>query len=87
MLPGRARRRSAEAARHPPEREELLRKLDKAIEPLDVAGLRDTGRRNWHPVRAEDLLAGACKLGATREQVEDFLDQSGFFAPAAREMS
>ncbi|HEX5854214.1 MAG TPA: FAD-dependent oxidoreductase [Thermoanaerobaculia bacterium] len=64
------------------EREELLRKIDRAIEPLDVAGLRDDARRNWHPVRAEDLVAGAHKLGATPEQVEDFLDHSGFFAPA-----
>ncbi len=63
------------------EREELLRTTDRAIEPLDVAGLRDPGRRNWHPVRAEDLLAGAPKLGATREQVAAFLDHSGFFEP------
>ena len=65
------------------EREDLLRRIDRAIEPLDVAGLRDTGRRNWHPVRAEDLVAGAHKLGATREQVEDFLGRSGFFAPVS----
>ena len=69
------------------ERDELLQRIDRAIEPLDVAGLRDACRRNWHPVRAEDLLAGAHKLGATREQVEDFLDHSGFFAPAARELT
>ncbi len=68
----------------PREREELLGQIDSAIEPLDVAGLRDAGRRNWHPVRAEDLVAGAHKLGATRELVEDFLDTSGFFVPASR---
>lgn len=66
------------------EREELLGKIDRAIEPVDVAGLRDAGRRNWHPVRAEDLVAAAHKLGVTRKQVEDSLDHSGFFAPTAR---
>ena len=79
----------AAAARGGPtsqQREELLRKIDRAIEPLDVAGLRDAGRRNWHPVLAEDLVAGAHKLGATREQVEDFLDHSGCFAPTGIEM-
>ncbi|HSP95160.1 MAG TPA: hypothetical protein VLU06_11450, partial [Thermoanaerobaculia bacterium] len=65
------------------EREELLRRIDRAIEPLDVAGLRDAARRNWHPVRAEDLVAGAHKLGATREQIENFLNCSGFFAPTS----
>jgi FADH2 O2-dependent halogenase len=64
------------------EREGLLQGIDRAIEPFDVAGLRDASRRNWHPVRAEDLLAGAPKLGATREEVENFLDNSGFFALA-----
>ena len=65
------------------ERDELLQRIDRAIEPLDVAGLRDAARRNWHPAAKEDLVAGAPKLGATREQVEDFLDHSGFFAPAS----
>ena len=64
------------------EREDLLEMIDRAIEPLDVAGLRDADRRNWHPVRAEDLVAGAPRLGATREEVEAFLERSGFFAPA-----
>jgi tetracycline 7-halogenase / FADH2 O2-dependent halogenase len=72
---------SARGGPTPEEREELLRKIDIAIKPLDVAGLRDAGRRNWHPVLAEDLLAGAPKLGATREQVAAFLDHSGFFEP------
>src|SRR6266542_759630 len=66
------------------EREELLRKIDRAIEPLDVAGLSDAGRRNWYPVRAEDLVAGAHKLGATPDEVENFLERSGFFAPTTK---
>ena len=66
------------------EREELLRKIDRAIEPLDVAGLSDAGRRNWYPARAEDLVAGAHKLGATPDEVENFLERSGFFAPTTK---
>ncbi len=66
------------------EREELLRKIDRAIEPLDVAGLSDAGRRNWHPVRAEDLVAAASRLGATPAEVENFLHRSGFFAPTTQ---
>lgn len=74
----------AALALSPANRERLLRRIDRAIEPLDVAGLRDGGRRNWHPVLAEDLLGAVHKLGATREQVEDYLDRSGFFAPATQ---
>ena len=63
------------------EREELLRKIARAIEPLDIAGLCDSSRRNWHPVLAEDLLAGAAKLRVETAVVKGFLDRSGFFAP------
>ncbi len=65
------------------EREALLERIDRAIEPVDVGGLRDRSRRNWHPVLAEDLLAGASKLSATRAEVEELLESSGFYAPSA----
>jgi FADH2 O2-dependent halogenase len=61
------------------EREELLATIARAIEPLDVAGLSDPSRRNWHPVLAADLRAGAEKLGVATKDVEDYLDRSGFF--------
>jgi tetracycline 7-halogenase / FADH2 O2-dependent halogenase len=60
------------------QRKELLRDLARAIEPLDVAGLGDAGRRNWHPVLAGDLLAAADKLDATRPEIEALLARSGF---------
>jgi FADH2 O2-dependent halogenase len=50
------------------------------IEPFNVAGLGDSARRNWYPVEANDLLCGASKLGAAREEILEFLDRSGFWA-------
>lgn len=64
--------------RTPGERKDLLRRLARAIEPLDIAGLGDASRRNWHPVLAADLLAGADKLSATPAEIERFLERSGF---------
>ena len=61
------------------QRNDLLRRLARAIEPLDVAGLGDPDRRNWHPILAEDLLAGAHKLSATRSDIEGLLQRSGFY--------
>ena len=46
-------------------RTRLLDDIDRAIEPFDIAGLRDRSRRDWYPVLAADLVAGAPKLGAT----------------------
>jgi len=65
--------------RTPAQRKDLLRQLARAIEPLDVAGLGDPSRRNWHPVLADDLLAGADKLSATRAEIERLLERSGFY--------
>ncbi|HKA37985.1 MAG TPA: FAD-dependent oxidoreductase [Thermoanaerobaculia bacterium] len=65
------------------DREDLLRRIAAAIEPIDIAGLGDRGRRNWHPVLASDLLSGAGKVGASGEEIESLLERSGFLAPAA----
>jgi tetracycline 7-halogenase / FADH2 O2-dependent halogenase len=73
-------RRALEDSRDEASRGELLVRIRAAIEPLDVAGLSDETRRNWHPVRAQDLLEGAGKLGASRGEVESLLVRSGFFA-------
>ena len=49
-----------------------------AIEPWNVAGLLDPARRNWYPVLASDLRAGAAKLGGSERGVESLLARSGF---------
>ncbi len=61
-------------------REALLTTIRRAIEPFDVIGLSDPSRRNWYPVLPEDLLAGAHKLGATREEIEALLERIGIAA-------
>ena len=62
-------------------RTELIDDIFRALEPVDVAGLSDRGRRNWHPVEARDLLNGAGKLGVTEADVARLLARCGFFAP------
>jgi tetracycline 7-halogenase / FADH2 O2-dependent halogenase len=59
-------------------RERLIARIDAAIDPKDVAGFRDRSRRDHYPVRAEDLVAGAAKLGATGPEIERLLERSGF---------
>ncbi len=60
-------------------RARLERAIDEAVAILDVAGLGDASRRNWHPVDAQPLYDGAWKLGATRVQIERTLKETGFF--------
>jgi FADH2 O2-dependent halogenase len=48
------------------------------IERIDLAGLLDESRRNWHSARAEDLFANAHKIPATREEIETMLRCCGF---------
>jgi len=59
-------------------RDELLKMIDRAIEPFDIAGLLDRSRRDWYPALAEDLLASASKLQATTGEVEVLLERCGF---------
>jgi FADH2 O2-dependent halogenase len=59
-------------------REALLARIDIAIEPFDIAGLRDRTRRDWYPALAEDLIAGASKLDASAEDIDRLLARSGF---------
>ena len=63
----------------PTQRGMWMDRISEAIEPLDVAGLADRSRRNWHPVEAEPFLACAHKLRATRTEAEAMLVESGFF--------
>jgi FADH2 O2-dependent halogenase len=59
-------------------RRALEARIDRAIEPFDIAGLLDRTRRDWYPVRADDLVASAPKLGATSTEIERLLQRSGF---------
>jgi hypothetical protein len=75
-------RACAQAAREPSispaEREALFARIDRAIEPFDIAGLRDRSRRGWYPVLAEDLIEAAPKLRVTSEEIQRLLERSGF---------
>jgi FADH2 O2-dependent halogenase len=62
------------------ESDELARDILKAIEPFNIAGLGRTERRNWYPVDGEDLLDGAGKLGASRDEISALLQRCGFYA-------
>jgi FADH2 O2-dependent halogenase len=59
-------------------RAELLSRIDEAIAPYDVAGLGDRSREDRYPVRAEDLLAAAPRLGARPQELEALLERCGF---------
>jgi len=61
-------------------RTELIDDIFRALEPVDVAGLSDHSRRNWHPVEARDLLNGAGKLGVREADLVELLVRCGFFA-------
>ena len=63
-------------------RTRLFAEIDQAIEPFDIAGLRDRSRRDWYPVLAADLVAGAPKLGATAREIGVLLARSGFAGEA-----
>lgn len=58
-------------------RRALEERIDRAIEPFDIAGLRDRTRLDWHPVRPADLLASADKLSATPADILHLLKRSG----------
>jgi tetracycline 7-halogenase / FADH2 O2-dependent halogenase len=62
----------------PSAREVLFARIDAAIAPYDVAGLRDGSRRDWYPVLASDLLAAAPRLGIDREDAQRLLERAGF---------
>lgn len=58
-------------------RDALLTRIDRAIEPFDTAGLLDTSRRDWYPVLAADIIAGAPKLEASADDVRRLLERCG----------
>lgn len=62
-----------------PSRVELLDDIFRAIEPIDVAGLSNRSRRNWHPVDGQSLLNSAHKLGAEETEIRQMLARCGLF--------
>lgn len=78
---GPASARVLERARNWPKgqgTEALVEDIYRVIEPIDVAGLSVRARRNWFPVEANDLLAAAHKVHASREEILAMLDRCGF---------
>jgi tetracycline 7-halogenase / FADH2 O2-dependent halogenase len=57
----------------PARRTELLEQIHRAIEPVDVAGFSDRTRRNWYPVRAQDLRDAGSRLGVAPIEIENLL--------------
>ena len=60
--------------------EALRERVYRLIEGFDVAGLRKRPGDHCYPVLAEDLFAGAGKLGATAGEIEGLLERAGFYA-------
>jgi tetracycline 7-halogenase / FADH2 O2-dependent halogenase len=69
---------SASASIADGEREALFARIDRAVRPFDVAGLSDRGRRDWYPVRADDLRGAAPLLGASPGEIDALLERCGF---------
>lgn len=59
-------------------KESLLAAIQRAVDPINLARLGDSSRRNWYPCLAEDLLEAAPKLGVGREVIEQLLARCGF---------
>jgi len=70
--------------RTPERRTALLDAIAHAIAPINVAGLADASRHNWYPALADDILASAGKLNASRGEVLAMLARCGF-SPKAQE--
>jgi tetracycline 7-halogenase / FADH2 O2-dependent halogenase len=70
----------ASAAPQGSARQALFARIDRAIEPVDVAGLHDRSRADWYPVLADDLVANREKLDATIEEIYMLLARTGFAA-------
>ena len=60
------------------ERTKLLREIHAAIEPVNIAGLGSSDRRNWYPALAGDLFANAERLRSSRAEIEAMLKRCGF---------
>jgi FADH2 O2-dependent halogenase len=49
-----------------------------ATEPLNVAGLCDSAKRNWYPIDLRDLVTSAEKLGMSPTAMERWIEAAGW---------
>ena len=69
---GPAARGICQAAKLNPHRR-VQAQVHGLIEAIDIAGLTNRGANNWYPVRADDLLNSATKVGASRPEIRAML--------------
>lgn len=58
--------------------DEIASEVRQIIQPIDVAGLTKQPKDHSYPVRAEDLIQNAWKLGSSPQEAIDMLRRSGF---------
>jgi FADH2 O2-dependent halogenase len=58
--------------------------VSRLIEPFNLGRFGDPARRNWYPVRGEDLMDSGYKLGVSREEIMGMLDRTGFWGRLGR---
>ncbi len=75
-----ARERAEVRDSHSLSREDLLRLIRDTIEPINLAGLTDSARRNWHPVNLDDLYAAESKIHSTRREINAMIKRCGIDA-------
>jgi len=61
---------------------DLISAIHDAIEPYNLAGFGDSQRRNWYPVRPDDLLNSAWKVMSSENEVAQMLQNCGVELPA-----
>jgi hypothetical protein len=59
------------------ESEALAHRVRQAIDPVNLAGLCEPGKRNWYSVDAADAIAGAPKLGVAATDIAAALTALG----------
>jgi tetracycline 7-halogenase / FADH2 O2-dependent halogenase len=60
----------------------LEKRVHRAIEPIDVAGLTDRSRHPWYPALPADLFRNAHKLDATENEISTMLARCGLSGAA-----
>lgn len=60
---------------------EFTRAVARAIEPVNVAGLINSRRRNWYPVDLADLYSARDKLGVEDHEISEMLVRAGITVP------
>lgn len=57
--------------------------ITEAIDPINVAGLNDSSKRNWYPVDLTDLQKGRRKLTASEPEITEMLHRCGMAIPVS----